>query len=70
MKKNGSSDKGEPRFKKRAQTQDGPIAKVKLGKKVVLKMSSLRMSLVEIGIMVSVYWVPGVSTVVVRKDTR
>ena len=33
MKKNGSSDKGEPRFKKRAQTQDGPSApKVKIEK--------------------------------------
>ena len=43
---------------------------MKLGKKVVLKMSSLRMSLVEIGIMVSVYWVPGVALIVVKMGTK
>ena len=33
-------------------------------------MSNLHMSLVARNIMVSVYWVPGVAMVVVRKDTR
>ena len=33
-------------------------------------MASLHVSLVERNIMVSVYWVPGIAMVVVRKDTR
>ena len=32
LKSCDSSDQGQPRFKRRAHTQDGPIAKVKLEK--------------------------------------
>ena len=37
---------------------------------VVLKMSNLHVSLVVRNIMVSVYWVPGVAMVVVRKGIK
>ena len=37
---------------------------------VVLKMSNLDVSLVARNIMVTVYWVSGVTMVVVRKDIR
>ena len=37
---------------------------------VLLIMSSLHVSLVERNIMLSVYWVPGVAMVVLRKDIK
>ena len=51
MKRSGSSDQGQYRFKKRIQTHGGPSPpKVNLRKEGVLKMSNLHMSLVERGI--------------------
>ena len=42
----------------------------RLRKEVVLKMANLHVSLVARNIMVSVYWVPGVASVVVKMGTK
>ena len=70
LKSCDSSDQGQPRFKRRAHTQDGPIAKVKLEKEGGPKRSNLLVQNVARNIMVSVYWVLGNALVMVKKDTR
>ena len=55
IKRGGSNDQGQPKFKNMAQTQEEPrSAKVNIDKggEVILKMSSLHVSLMEKDIMV------------------
>ena len=69
LKRSCYSNQDHSRFKKRDKTQEEPrSAKVNWRKEVVLKMSSLHVSLVERGIMANVYRVPRVAMVVIRND--
>ncbi|XP_069150282.1 uncharacterized protein [Solanum lycopersicum] len=71
LKRSGLSDQGQPRSKKRAQSQEDPRSgKVKFEKEVVLKMENLHVLIVEKVIIRNVYWVLGVVLDVVNMDTR
>ena len=71
MKRSCSTDQVHHRFKKRGQIQEEPrSAKVKFEKRGTSPNGNLHVSLLEKGTMGNAKRVPGVSLVVVKKDTR
>ena len=71
LKRSGASDQEQNRFNKKVQSQENlGVLCSRLRKEVVPRMASLLVPNVARNIMVSVYWVPGVSSVLVSKGTK